>query len=100
MADDAFLSRGGATNNTFTNEQVSSNLFLKLFAGEVLDAFDEANIMSPLLMVRQVSGLKSAQFPVLGRAKATGLLPDSSGQITNIFLDSTYANQIKSATNV
>jgi len=41
MVDDGLLSRPGAVNNTFTNEGVSSTLMLKLFTGEVLDAFDE-----------------------------------------------------------
>lgn len=98
MADNIILSRPGAANNTFTNEGVSSTLFLKLFAGEVLQAFDEYNVASDLVMVRQApAGAKSAQFIITGRAAARGLLPDSSGQITNIFADSLFAQQIRNA---
>lgn len=99
MTDNVILSRPGAANNDFTSEATASGLFLKLFAGEVLQAFDEFNVMSALVMVRQApAGSKSAQFVITGRAAALGLLPAvSTGQITNIFADSTFAQQIKSA---
>lgn len=41
MADDVLLSRPGAANNSFATESAGSTLMLKLFSGEVLDAFDE-----------------------------------------------------------
>ncbi len=41
-------------------------------------------------------GAKSAQFLVTGRAGAAGLLPDGSGNMTNLLQDSAYMNRIKS----
>lgn len=98
MTDDALLSRPGSANNSFATESAASTLFLKLFAGEVLDAFDEYNVMADLISVREAPrGAKSAQFLITGRASALGLLPDSSGNITNLLQDSTFVNRIKSA---
>ena len=45
-------------------------LFLKVFAGEVLTAFERTSIMMPRHMVRTITNGKSAQFPVMGRALA------------------------------
>ena len=46
-------------------------LFLKLYAGEVLTAFNQQNTMNNCHMVKTgVSGRKSEQFPVLGRTTA------------------------------
>jgi hypothetical protein len=45
-------------------------LFLKLFAGEVLTAFQERNVAMPLHRVRTIKNGKSAQFPVTGTATA------------------------------
>lgn len=52
-------------------------LFLKVFAGEVLTAFEEANIMfngtpdsAPMHMVRSITSGKSAQFPASWKAAA------------------------------
>jgi len=42
-------------------------LFLKLYAGEVLTAFQSKNIMMPLHRVRTISKGKSAQFPMTGK---------------------------------
>ena len=41
-------------------------------------------------------GAKSAQFLVTGRAAAAGLLPDATGNITNLLQDSAFMNRIKS----
>ena len=43
------------------------SLFLKLYAGEVLTAFQSKNIMMPLHRVRTISKGKSAQFPLTGK---------------------------------
>lgn len=48
----------------------SRELFLKVFAGEVLAAFERKNIMLPLTTVRTISHGKSAQFPATGRIDA------------------------------
>ncbi|CAK3292591.1 Capsid protein [Vibrio crassostreae] len=45
-------------------------LFLKLYAGEVLRAFNKINIMRPLHKVKSLQGGKSHRFPLLGGAKA------------------------------
>jgi len=45
-------------------------LFLKKFAGEVLSAFEEKNIMKGLHTIRTIQNGKSAQFPVTGKATA------------------------------
>ena len=42
-------------------------LFLKLYAGEVLTAFQTKNIMMPLHRVRTISKGKSASFPMTGK---------------------------------
>lgn len=46
------------------------DLFLKLFAGEVLTAFEHTNIGMPLHRVRTISKGKSASFPLTGYASA------------------------------
>lgn len=45
-------------------------LFLKLYAGEVLTAFEEKNIFMGLHRTRTISNGKSAQFPLTGSATA------------------------------
>lgn len=45
-------------------------LFLKLYAGEVLTAFEERNVFMPLHRVRTIANGKSAQFPLTGVAQA------------------------------
>lgn len=46
-------------------------LFLKVFAGEVLTAFDRESAFRPRHMVRVIPNGKSAQFPVTGLAAAS-----------------------------
>ena len=45
-------------------------LFLKLYAGEVLTAFEERNVFMPLHRSRTIQNGKSAQFPLTGAASA------------------------------
>lgn len=45
-------------------------LFLKVFSGEVLTAFEAATVMKDLHMIRTISSGKQAQFPVTGTATA------------------------------
>ena len=45
-------------------------LFLKVFSGEVLAAFQRRNKMLDMTMVRTISQGKSAQFPVTGTVSA------------------------------
>ena len=62
-------------------------LFLKLYAGEVLTAFQSKNIMMPLNRVRTISKGKSAQFPLTGKYRdasyhtpGSEIVPTSSKQ--------------------
>ena len=74
------VSYQGQNNNTGDVR----NLFLKLYAGEVLTAFEEKNIMMPLVRTRTISKGKSASFPMTGRASAEYLTPGNEitgGQI-------------------
>tara|TARA_R100000353_G_scaffold175968_1_gene148040 strand:+ start:242 stop:1273 length:1032 start_codon:yes stop_codon:yes gene_type:complete len=68
MANGDFnASRLGLVNNTGTN---FTELFLKVFANEVLTTFEEVNVMKDLHTVRTISSGKSAQFPITGVASA------------------------------
>jgi hypothetical protein len=46
-------------------------LFLKVFSGEVLTTFNTKTIMKDKVRVRSLSSGKSAQFPAIGKTKAT-----------------------------
>lgn len=46
-------------------------LFLKVFSGEVITAFETANSTLDKHMIRTISSGKSAQFPVMGKATAS-----------------------------
>lgn len=64
---DQTVSRIGQINATGDDRA----LFLKLFAGEVLTAFEKKNVFMPLHRVRTISKGKSAQFPLTGYATAS-----------------------------
>ena len=53
-------------------------LFLKVFSGEVLAAYERAIKVSPLLTTRTITSGKSAQFPTTGLALARYFTPGSS----------------------
>jgi len=63
-------SRLGAANLAASNATQANALFLKVFAGEVLTAFDETNVMKDLHVSRTIASGKSASFPVTGKANA------------------------------
>ncbi len=70
---------GIAGDTSGVTDWASSNaLFLKQFAGEVITAFETANIMMGLHTVRTISSGKSAQFPVIGTAEAKYHTPGNS----------------------
>ena len=69
-ADPARMGDDAATDNAFPNGK-TNELFLKVFAGEVITTFEENNAMLPLTRVRTISSGKSAQFPTSGVASAT-----------------------------
>lgn len=68
---DVNVSRLGQINKAGSTD----DLFLKVFPGEVMAAFDETNIMMPLHVVRTITSGKSAQFPALGKATASYHVP-------------------------
>ncbi|WP_432340594.1 hypothetical protein [Yersinia enterocolitica] len=53
-------------------------MFLKVFAGEVLTAFQRRSVTMDKITTRTITSGKSASFPVLGRASAHYLLPSES----------------------
>lgn len=53
-------------------------LFLKVFGGEVLTAFERRAVAVPKFMQRTIQNGKSASFPVLGRTGAAYLAPGKS----------------------
>lgn len=86
-------SRLGLVNNAGTEVDA---LFLKVFSGEILTTFEEANVMKGLHTIRTISNGKSAQFPVTGIASASYHTPGEN------IADSTsgYLSQIKHAEKV
>ena len=50
-------------------------IFLKVFAGEVMAAFEEMNMALPMFLQRNISSGKSAQFPVTWKATAAYHVP-------------------------
>jgi len=71
-------------------------LFLKVFSGEILTTFEEANVMKELHTIRTITNGKSAQFPVTGIASAKYHTP---GQ--NIAdASNSYLSEIKHAEKV
>lgn len=53
-------------------------MMLKVFAGEVITAFERSSVTIGRHMVRTIEAGKSAQFPVFGRATAAYLKPGKS----------------------
>lgn len=53
-------------------------LYLKVFAGETITAFERRSVTNGRHIVRTISNGKSAQFPVFGRADAAYLKPGKS----------------------
>lgn len=56
----------------------ADNLFLKVFSGEIIASFEEANIMLPLTKTRTISSGKVATFAVTGVAGAAYHTPGES----------------------
>ena len=57
------LGQANATGDT-------NALFLKVFAGEVMAAFQRSNKMLPITTVRTISSGKQASFPAVGKTTA------------------------------
>jgi hypothetical protein len=60
------LSRLGLAEGNADNTE----LFLKVFSGEVLTSFERASKIRPLVRSRTITSGKSAQFPAIGKASA------------------------------
>ena len=68
---DATVSRLGVVNATTDGSFAQDNaLFLKVFAGEVMTAFEETNVFKDLHLVRSIEHGKSASFPATWKATA------------------------------
>jgi len=72
MAQDYTAIHRAGVDNAATGAGTGRALFLKLYAGEVLTAFQSKNIMMPLHRVRTISKGKSAQFPMTGKYRDAG----------------------------
>ncbi len=100
-------SRLGANNGGSDKDE----LFLKVFSGEVLTAFEQQCVMMDKHMVRTIANGKSAQFPVMGRTDAAYHTPgaeitgDSINHsekvitINDLLLASTFIANIDEAKN-
>jgi hypothetical protein len=71
-------------------------LFLKVFSGEIIASFEEANLMLPLTKVRTISSGKVASFAVTGVASAQYHTPGESVLSTG---DTTGYGNTTSASN-
>lgn len=79
---DATVIRPGQANGAGATDA----LFLKVYGGEVLTAFEQNNIVMPLHTVRTISSGKSAQFPATWRVNARYHTPGTEivGQASNV----------------
>ena len=64
------LSRPGVINNDAGTWAKDNALFLKVFSGEVITAFERECVFGALTQSRTIQSGKSAQFPVTGRFTA------------------------------
>lgn len=78
----ATVNRIGANNGDTDKKE----LFLKVFGGEVMAAFDEANVTLDKHKVRSISSGKSAQFPATWKVSAAYHTPGAEivGQSSNV----------------
>jgi hypothetical protein len=92
------VSFGGQINGVgglaapFNTFDAQNELFLKIFAGEVLQTFETTTVMKDKHMVRTITSGKSAQFPVTGTASAAYHVPGN-----DLATDGSYINAIKHA---
>lgn len=71
----SIITRIGQINNLGGNYANDNALFLKVFAGEVLSAFDESHLMKGAFRERNIASGKSAQFVYTGKATARYFQP-------------------------
>jgi len=79
---DATVNRFGADNGGVDK----SALFLKVYGGEVMTAFEEANVTLDKHMIRSINSGKSAQFPATWKVSAAYHTPGAEivGQSSNV----------------
>lgn len=104
---DATVSRLGQVNG----EGDALALFLKVFGGEVLTEFHNANVFGDKHFVRQITSGKSAQFPLIGKASSRyhtpgqfidgGTIPHAEKVITidDLLIADTFIANIDEAMN-
>ena len=99
MALDNFPSIPGKVNGTGAraaaagSPSVDNALFLKVFSGEILTAFDESNVAKDLIMTRTISSGKSAQFQGTGKAEAKYHIPGNDLLGTGDYLSQIAHNE-------
>ena len=71
----SLISRIGSINNTTGSYAQDNALFLKVFSGEVMAAFDESHLMKGVFRERNITSGKSAQFIYTGKATAKYFQP-------------------------
>ncbi len=81
----ATLSRPGAVNNATGTYAEDNALFLKVFSGEVMTAFDEKNIFKGRHIERTITHGKSASFPATWKATARYHTPGTAVLGSNQF---------------
>ena len=84
---------GARLANNAANFDAQNALFLKVFSGEILTAFDESNVAKDLIMTRTISSGKSAQFPVTGKAEAKYHIPGNDLLGTGDYLSQIAHNE-------
>ena len=82
----------GTWSGTFATQ---NELFLKVFAGEVLQTFETEAVMKPLHMIRTITSGKSAQFPVTGIASAKYHKPGTDILVDNGHDSASYVTAFK-----
>jgi hypothetical protein len=91
------ISGSGAFTSTFATDNA---MFLKVFAGEVLTAFMEKNVMLPLTRVRTINSGKSAQFPITGKASSGYHVPGRDILVDNDADAAAHLNTMKVAERI
>jgi major capsid protein len=78
-------SRLGQINAAGGSLTADTALFLKVFSGEILEAFKEVNVAMERSLVRTISSGKSAQFPATWKAEARYHIPgqELTGNVIN-----------------
>lgn len=69
------LSRPGVINNVSGTYDQQNALFLKMFSGEVLTAYQRLCVFKDMCQTKTISSGKSSQFPVTGRFTAEFHVP-------------------------